>query len=105
MLMSAPLNRILVLVIACLAFWSMPGSGAQYEEGVHYQILDPQAPLSTSGEGIEVSEYFSYGCGHCFQFDPVLTAWLETLPKDVVLIERPPFGTTITGTLRRLTTR
>ena len=99
MLMSAPLNRVLVLVIACLAFWSMPGSGAQYEEGVHYQILDPQAPLSTSGDGIEVSEYFSYGCGHCFQFDPVLTAWLETLPKDVVFDRTPAIWNDYYGNL------
>ena len=74
---------ILAAVTAACALISSTLLGAQYEEGVHYQVLDPQAPLSTSGEGIEVSEYFSYGCGHCFQFDPVLNAWLDTQPEDV----------------------
>lgn len=74
---------ILVAVASACALISSTLLGAQYEEGVHYQVLDPQAPLSTSGEGIEVSEYFSYGCGHCFQFDPVLNAWLDTQPEDV----------------------
>ena len=80
-------------------FWSGSSVGAQYEEGVHYQVLDPQAPLSTSGDGIEVSEYFSYGCGHCFQFDPVLTAWLETLPEDVVFDRTPAIWNDYYGNL------
>jgi thiol:disulfide interchange protein DsbA len=74
---------ILVAVASACALISSTLLGAQYEEGVHYQVLEPQAPLSTSGEGIEVSEYFSYGCGHCFQFDPVLNAWLDKQPEDV----------------------
>jgi len=74
---------ILAALTSALALMSSTLLGAQYEEGVHYQVLDPQAPLSTSGEGIEVSEYFSYGCGHCFQFDPVLNAWLNKQPEDV----------------------
>jgi len=74
---------ILAALTSALALMSSTLLGAQYEEGVHYQVLDPQAPLSTSGQGIEVSEYFSYGCGHCFQFDPVLNAWLDKQPEDV----------------------
>ena len=76
-------RSILAALTSALALMSSTLLGAQYEEGVHYQVLDPQAPLSTSGEGIEVSEYFSYGCGHCFQFDPVLNAWLDKQPEDV----------------------
>ena len=97
--MSNSLYRALIAGLACLTFWSVPSVGAQYEEGVHYEVLDPQAPLSTSGGRIEVSEYFSYGCGHCFQFDPVLTAWLETLPKDVVFDRTPAIWNDYYGNL------
>ena len=97
--MSNSLNRALLAALASLVFWSGSSVGAQYEEGVHYQVLDPQAPLSTSGDGIEVSEYFSYGCGHCFQFDPVLTAWLETLPEDVVFDRTPAIWNDYYGNL------
>ena len=97
--MSNSLNRALLAALASLVLWSGSSLGAQYEEGVHYQVLDPQAPLSTSGDGIEVSEYFSYGCGHCFQFDPVLTAWLETLPEDVVFDRTPAIWNDYYGNL------
>lgn len=80
---------LLTAALAVLSISSLTSIGAQYEEGVHYQILDPQAPLSTTGDGIEVSEYFSYGCGHCFQFDPVLNAWLDKQADDVKF-ERTP---------------
>lgn len=80
---------LLTAALAVLSISSFTSIGAQYEEGVHYQILDPQAPLSTTGDGIEVSEYFSYGCGHCFQFDPVLNAWLDKQADDVKF-ERTP---------------
>ena len=99
MRMSNPLYRALIAALVCLSVWSGSSVGAQYEEGVHYQVLDPQAPLSTSGDGIEVSEYFSYGCGHCFQFDPVLTAWLETLPEDVVFDRTPAIWNDYYGNL------
>ena len=97
--MSNALNRALLAGLACLVVWSGSSVGAQFEEGVHYQVLDPQAPLSTSGDGIEVSEYFSYGCGYCFQFDPVLTAWLETLPEDVVFDRTPAIWNDYYGNL------
>ena len=32
---------------------------------------------------------FWYGCGHCYMFEPTLTEWEKTLPKDVVLVRSP----------------
>jgi thiol:disulfide interchange protein DsbA len=60
----------------------------EYEEGTHYVEL--QIPLKTADESkIEVTEYFSYGCPHCFQFDPMITAWHEELPADVLFNRTP----------------
>ena len=39
-------------------------------------------PVET-GKKIEVIEFFSYGCPHCGEFEPVLDAWLKTIPADV----------------------
>lgn len=61
--------------------------GAQYEAGVHYFELP--TPVAISGDGVEVTEYFSYMCGHCYQFEPVLAAWVERLPEDVVFDRTP----------------
>jgi thiol:disulfide interchange protein DsbA len=32
---------------------------------------------------IEVIEFFSYGCPHCYDFEPLVSKWARTLPKDV----------------------
>lgn len=32
---------------------------------------------------VEVIEFFSYGCPHCFHLHPQLMAWVATLPADV----------------------
>ena len=50
-------------------------------EGRQFQRL-PQ-PLPTPPGKIEVVEFFWYGCPHCYAFDPVLEAWIKTLPNDV----------------------
>ncbi len=59
-----------------------------YEEGTHYVEL--QIPLRTRVPGkVEVTEYFSYGCPHCYQFDPTISAWEEGLGDDVVFNRTP----------------
>jgi protein dithiol oxidoreductase (disulfide-forming) len=32
---------------------------------------------------IEVTEFFLYGCSHCFGFEPLLEPWTKKLPQDV----------------------
>jgi len=57
-------------------------------EGTDYQLLSPAQPTSNPSK-IVVTEFFSYECSHCFMFYPVVTAWANKLPKDVVF-ERVP---------------
>ncbi|MEM6707509.1 MAG: thiol:disulfide interchange protein DsbA/DsbL [Pseudomonadota bacterium] len=45
----------------------------RYREGTHYQKV-PTAAASRR-DGVEVVEFFSYGCIHCFNFDPAVEAW------------------------------
>ena len=40
-------------------------------------------PASQSQPGIEVIEFFSYGCPHCNEFEPTVRKWRAALPKDV----------------------
>lgn len=47
-----------------------------------YVPVDP--PLAARDKGkIEVVEFFSYGCPHCNDFHPAISAWAAKLPKDV----------------------
>lgn len=61
---------------------------AVYEEGTHYVELD--VPIRTADPGkVEVTEYFSYGCPHCFEFDPLISSWASNLGDGVVFNRTP----------------
>jgi thiol:disulfide interchange protein DsbA len=60
-------------------------------EGTHYTRLTQPAPVSAPAGKIEVVEFFSYGCPHCYALEPTLDAWAARLPADVVF-RRIPVG-------------
>jgi thiol:disulfide interchange protein DsbA len=60
-------------------------------EGTHFTRLAQPAPVSAPAGKIEVVEFFSYGCPHCFALEPTLEAWTKRLPADVVF-KRVPVG-------------
>lgn len=57
-----------------------------FQEGKHYTRVDQ--PTST-GDKIEVLEFFWYGCPHCFQFEPYVQKWLGSKPADVEFVRVP----------------
>ena len=57
---------------------------ADVEAGSDYKELSPSQPVH-SGEKIEVLEFFFYGCSHCFNLHPHITAWEKKMPKDVTM--------------------
>jgi thiol:disulfide interchange protein DsbA len=53
-------------------------------EGTHYVKLSTALPVSLPADKkIEVVEFFSYGCPHCYNLEPLLDAWVKKLPADV----------------------
>jgi thiol:disulfide interchange protein DsbA len=54
----------------------------EYEAGTHYDVISPQI-RTAEPDKIEVVEFFWYGCGHCYNFEPLISKWKETLPEDV----------------------
>lgn len=66
------------------------GSAAQeqYQEGVHYDLIEP-AIHSGISDSVVVTEFFSYGCGHCYNFEPLLESFESRLPEGVV-VQRTP---------------
>jgi len=54
---------------------------AQLREGIDFVRVS--RPVPQSQPGIEVVEFFSYGCPHCNEFEPAVRKWRSTLPKDV----------------------
>lgn len=53
-----------------------------YLVGTDYDLITPPVRAVDPGK-IEVAEFFWYGCGHCYSFEPILQQWKKTLPEDV----------------------
>ena len=70
-----------VAALACaLAFAT--ANAAEFEEGVHYVELP--VPVETRDPSkIEVVEVFSYACIHCYNLEPMVAAWQQSIPDDV----------------------
>ncbi|MDX8399535.1 MAG: thiol:disulfide interchange protein DsbA/DsbL [Gallionellaceae bacterium] len=50
--------------------------------GKDYTVLNPTLPTN-SGNKIEVLEFFSYGCIHCYNLNSMMGKWEKKMPKDV----------------------
>jgi thiol:disulfide interchange protein DsbA len=59
----------------------------EFVEGEHYQLIEN--PRRIRSDQIEVLEFFSYGCIHCYRFDPDLVDWVES-KGDIISFQRIP---------------
>jgi len=72
----------LAISIAAVAFLALSTSiQANIIAGHDYAVLDLPQRQENNGK-IEVVEFFSWGCPHCYEFYPKLARWLATKPKD-----------------------
>ena len=56
--------------------------------GKDYTLITPAQPTDDAAK-VEVLEFFSYGCPHCSDFHPQISAWSAKLPADVVFKRVP----------------
>ena len=83
---------LIVVVVAAygLFFSTAIDMNGDLVEGTHYEVIDGATPPPKSGP-IRVTEFFSYGCIHCRNFDPIVNDWLAHKPANVEF-ERVPVG-------------
>jgi len=67
------LGRLYFLLLAVLG---SAVAETNYVEGEHYQLI-PISVESQQGKATEVVEIFSYGCVHCYNFDPYIEIWKQ----------------------------
>ena len=71
-------------------------------DGKDYTMISPAQPTEDANK-IEVIEFFSYGCPHCADFNPLLKAWAAKQPGDVVVKKVPiTFGRAAWANIARL---
>lgn len=82
----------IAILVAIVGYFSTlvvseaPRSG-EYVEGEHYRLLEN--PRRVRSQKIEVMEFFSYGCIHCYNFDPDLSAWVEKNSDKINFVRTP----------------
>jgi thiol:disulfide interchange protein DsbA len=77
-----PLSWLLLVAVSASA------TAADLVEGRDYVRLEeaqpPQGPVR-----LEVVEFFSYACPHCYRLHPLIRDWAAALPKDVSFVRIP----------------
>jgi len=61
----------------------------QFKEGQHYVRMVPTQPTLGGADKIEVAEFFWYGCGHCYTFEPLINPWADNKPANVRFVRIP----------------
>lgn len=81
------------VIVGALVLWGLfyglgAGEGGEITADDDYRVVqDP--PRRRPGEPIVVTEFFSYGCVHCRNFDPLIEDWREGLAEGVVFARAP----------------
>jgi thiol:disulfide interchange protein DsbA len=68
---------------------------------VPYALLQPPQPVEDTGK-IEVTEFFWYGCPHCYHLEGAINNWLKTKPADVVFRRVPAYPSDSWGDMAKL---
>lgn len=61
----------------------------QFKEGQHYVRMVPTQPTVGGADKIEVSEFFWYGCPHCYDLEPYINAWAKDKDPNVRFVRVP----------------
>ena len=77
------LKRLLLpVVMLCASVTAVAQGDQNWQEGTHYDVITP-AIRTANPDKIEVAEFFWYGCGHCYTFEPLIGQWKKALAQDV----------------------
>jgi len=71
----------------------------EFVEGEHYVTIEN--PRRVRGDKVEVMEFFSYGCVHCFDFDPKLNDWVADNRDRIEFVRTPAISSNFWRLLAR----
>ena len=80
---------IIILIVAYLSFILVKEAPMVegFSEGTHYFLLEN--PRRIRGEKVEIMEFFSYGCVHCYNLDDDLNDWVKTNEDKITFVRTP----------------
>jgi thiol:disulfide interchange protein DsbA len=86
--MNGLVKALLAIALAAPCVFAEAQPASLPTAGREYQLLIPARPVS-SGERIEVLEFFYYGCPVCYEAQPHIAKWLLTVGPSIS-IQRVP---------------
>jgi len=91
-------RRFVTALVGSSAMGALPVAGlgwsvaASAQSGQPYKLIEPAMPTKES-TGVEVLEFFWFGCPHCYAFEPAINEWAESKPDYVNFVrEAPPLN-------------
>jgi len=73
-----------ITLLGAFSLASAQGAPAEWEAGKHYFLIDP-VQATSSGDKVEVTEVFSYGCPACNVSYPYVDKLRKALPPNAVM--------------------
>ena len=78
---------LVLMALVALPLMALSALAEEWVEGEHYDVITPA--LRGKSDKIEVTEFFWYGCTHCYSFEPQIAQWKKSLDDDVVVVGSP----------------
>ena len=78
---------LVLMTLVALPLMALSAPAEEWVEGEHYDVITPA--LCGKSDKIEVTEFFWYGCTHCYSFEPQIAQWKKSLDDDVVVVGSP----------------
>lgn len=76
-------RREFALAAAALGLPALASLPAHAQSSRGYVELKSPVPTDAAQGQVEVIEFFSYGCIHCKNFDPIFQAWKKAAPEHI----------------------
>jgi len=65
-------------IFVALILLPLSTQAADFKEGTHYQVVSQTATANP-----QVLEFFSFYCGHCYKFEPLMESLVKNLPANI----------------------
>ncbi len=82
------MKRLFAALALMLAVVPAYAAGEVFEEGIDYEPVNQAWDTHSDGK-VQVTEFFWYGCPHCYAFEPHVQHWLQSKPEDVEFVRVP----------------
>lgn len=79
--MKRRIFNISALSLAAIPHMAMAQEDSKYTDGIHYVSLPNKLPTKAAKGKVEVIEFFSLLCIHCYELEPKIQAWMKTADK------------------------